>query len=209
VHVVRLRQLQKFGVAGVVLAAGIFISTQVHAQTEGTRLYFYGLGGASSLGDDEGWLGGGPIGGVGGGVRINERVLVEGLVTTMRHEQEGTISFEGRPTLSGGRFLYLFGNATSPARAFVGGGAGIGLYSGKRIDRSPVIPGQPVFPTNETNTGRVGLTTEAGGGLEIRAGRHFFVRPEGWLAVMHTENKGGLSSPFLMPRVAIGVGVIF
>jgi hypothetical protein len=209
VDAVKTHVLRRLGVAAVVAAGLLALGTEAHAQTAGTRLFFYGLAGGSALGDDEGWLGGGPIGGVGGGARINERVLVEGIVTTTRHEQTGTISFEGRPTVSGGRFLYLFGNPATPVRAFAGGGVGIGMYTGKRIDSSPIIPGRPVFPSNETSTNRLGLTTEAGGGIEIRAGRHFFVRPEGWLALMHTESKAGIEAPLMLPRAAVSVGVIF
>jgi hypothetical protein len=206
---VRIHVLRRLTTASV-LAAGLLITAvDAHAQTGGTRMFVYGLAGGGALGDDEGWLGGGPIGGIGGGARINERVLVEGIVTTMRHEQVATITFEGRSTVSAGRFLYLFGDPASRARGFAGGGVGIAMYTGKRIDQSPLIPGRPVFPSNETPTNRLGLTTEAGGGLEIRAGRHFFVRPEGWLALMHTESKAGIEAPLMLPRAAVSVGVSF
>jgi hypothetical protein len=200
--------LGKLGATGIVLAAGLFIAaSSAHAQTDGSRFLIYGVAGGGAFGDDEGWLGGGAVLGLGGGIRIQERWHVEGVVTTMRHEQRESIVWEGRPISSGGRVLYLFGEPDTRARGFVGGGFGIGVYTGTRTDTT-LPPGRPPWEV-ETTTSRLGLTTEAGGGIEIRAGRHFFVRPEGWLLLMHTEHKAGLSSPFVMPRGTVSVGVIF
>ncbi len=194
--------------AAVVLAAGLFVAvSSAHAQTNGTRFLIYGVAGGGALRDDNRWIGGGPALGVGAGIRIKERWHVEGVVTTMQHEQEGPVAWEGRPVSSGGRVLRLFGDAVARTRGFVGAGVGIGVYSGKRINNT-LPPGRPRYEV-ETNTGRLGLTTEAGGGIDIRAGRHFFVRPEGWLSLMHTESKAGLAAPLVMPRALLGLGVIF
>lgn len=203
-----ITSIHRLAAAGIVLAVELSLATaSASTQTEASRFLVYGVAGGGAFGDDEGWLGGGAVAGVGGGVRIRERWHVEGVVTTMRHEQKESIQWEGRPISSGGRLLYVFGEPAARARGFLGGGFGLGLYSGTRTDTA--LPrGRPRYEV-ETNTSRLGLTTEAGGGIEIRAGRHFFVRPEGWLLLMHTENKAGLESPFVMPRGTVSVGVIF
>jgi len=164
--------------------------------------------GAGSFGDDEGSLGGGVVAGGGAGGRITDRIRIEVAVSTTRHSQLASISWEGRPTVVTGRGLYLFGSTSSRARVFAGAGLGGGHYAGTRTDTIVDRPGAP--PRLERVSYSVnGIVTEVGGGVDVGLGSRLFMRPEAWLVMMGGKATHGLEPTLLMPRSVVSVGTRF
>lgn len=179
-----------------------------HAQAAVGRISIFGIGGAGTFSDDEGNLGGGFVGGGGVGIDLSRSVRLEVAVTTTHHEQIGSITWEGRPTVATGRMLWQFARTSSRVRAFAGGGLGFGHYSGTRTDTIYDSPLQP--PRLETVAFTVnGLTAEGGGGVDIRLSARAFIRPEAWLVMMGGERTQGLEPTLVMPRASASVGIRF
>jgi hypothetical protein len=193
----------------VALVAALALASNAGAQSAAERgVVVFGIAGAGSFGDDEGSLGGGFVAGGGAGVRLADRVQLEAAVTTTRHSQLASISWEGRPTVATARLLYFFGVPSSRTRTFAGAGLGAGHYAGTRTDTIYDSPREPprlervAFDVN-------GLATEAGGGVEIGCGARVLLRLEGWLLMMGGERTQGLEPTFVMPRAGASVGVRF
>jgi hypothetical protein len=192
----------------LVILAILAASGTAHAQTAAGRASIFGIAAAGTFGDDEGNLGGGFVGGGGLGIDLSRSVRLEVAVTTTHHEQIGSITWEGRPTVATGRMLWHFARPSSRVRAFAGAGLGFGHYSGTRTDRVYDSPQQP--PRMETVAFTVnGLTAEGGGGVDIRLSARAFMRPEAWLVMMGGERTEGLEPTFVMPRAGVSVGVRF
>ena len=126
----------------------------------------------------------------------------------MHHEQNGSITWEGRVTVATGRMLWQFADPSSRVRAFAGAGLGFGHYSGTRTDTIYDSPLQP--PRMETVAFTVnGVTAEGGGGVSIKLGARALIRPEAWLVMMGGERTQGLEPTFVMPRASASVGIRF
>jgi hypothetical protein len=191
----------------IVLALACSV-TMAHAQEPG-RGYVLGAVGFGLLVDDEGGLGAGPAAGGGGGWQITDRIAVEVAAVKRRHEQPGSLSWEGDPFSLTARGMFRFRDRTARVRPFAAGGAGYFRYTGTFTEEVFSSPGAP--PTRISTDWRVSTAVvEGGGGVELQVGRVLFVRPEAWLAIASpTRVRPAPEPPYLMPRVAVSVGVRF
>jgi hypothetical protein len=200
----------QFGKAcwGAAALLGLLMAPQrAAAQARTTEAVAFGVTGAGCFGDDEGWLGCGLVLGAGGGIRLGNHLQIEGVVSTVPHEQIASITWEGRATVATGRVLYRFGSRQSRVRWFAGAGFGVGTYNGTRTDT--IYSSRGPIGTETISIESTGPAAELGAGVDIAVGERLFIRPEGWSVAIGGTPEGGLEPTFLVPRVSLTVGVRF
>ncbi len=160
----------------------------------------FGGVGLGQVTDDEGSLGRGPELTVGAGRQLSGTWSLEAVVLRHHHERGDAFRVDADVTSAIGRVVVHVGGEASTARFFASVGAGVARHAGS----VGFVGGQPEAPVvgPRSSYASTGGVAEFGLGLDIRAGRRWFIRPELRARSTHLDRSPHAPEPPYLTGVA-------
>ena len=160
----------------------------------------FGGVGLGQVTDDEGSLGRGPELTVGAGRQLSGTWSLEAVVLRHHHERGDAFRVDADVTSAIGRVVVHVGGEASTARLFASVGAGVARHAGS----VGFVGGQPEAPVvgPRSSYASTGGVAEFGLGLDIRAGRRWFIRPELRARSTHLDRSPHAPEPPYLTGVA-------
>ena len=160
----------------------------------------FGGVGLGQVTDDEGSLGRGPELTVGAGRQLSGTWSLEAVVLRHHHERGDAFRVDADVTSAIGRVVVHVGGEASTARFFASVGAGVARHAGS----VGFVGGQPEAPVvgPRSSYASTGGVAEFGLGLDIRAGRRWFIRPELRARAAHLDRSPHAPEPSYLTGVA-------